>query len=645
MLYAPEAWDFSDRARSLVELVASMLAPALERGELARRERLASGGRAKQRATPPLPRASRTIVRRCQHGASGERFGAEVVAATGASRAGLWLLGSGQPERIASHCGPGHTHEDGAAREAQLENVVLEVLRTGKSVWMVSDKDRRARHPELPAAEEPACSALACLPILTQGCEGALAYTFDTCDALDGSAREFLHDVVHAGQHALERTRALDVNGPGVSLWRPRQLLLFGLGVIKKAPRASNLPLRRAQLLDTRPLRGAMRRPGRRGLGPTRPKKLNGETAGRDSAAPNADTCRPPLLPQKRLRPFDGRATIPMMFVSKVASKWMRRAWLFSAAVLGALAEARAAESVQQLEWDAPAACPSGQTVRARLSEVLGEGAERLKAFERVRGVVVQRGDGFLLTLEVLDGERRAARTIRAALCEDLAEAAALAVAWAMRHRATEGAEVSQPATGTDASVRDADDSARAADGGPRVPDGAQDEAPPLRLSAGAEALLDTSSLPSLAPGVGLQAGFRFGARHLAITGVLLPTATTTFASGSSVEFGLLAAGVRASQRLLDAWVDVSLSAGLEAGRFFGEGRGLIGARRANNVWLAPQVGLALEVPFTRTLALEWRVEALTPLARRAYVIDEVEPVHRPPALTARSALGVIWAL
>jgi hypothetical protein len=329
-----------------------------------------------------------------------------------------------------------------------------------------------------------------------------------------------------------------------------------------------------------------------------------------------------PAAPPEGLAPVRWRDNDPVMFVSKVASKWTLRAWLVLAAVLGAFVDARAAESVQQLEWDAPAACPSGQTVRARLSE-----------------------DGFDLTLEVFDGERRAVRAIRAALCEDLAEAAALAVAWAMRHRTKAGAEMSQPASGTNASVRVADDSDRAADDGPRVTNGAQNQAPSLRPSAGAEALLDTSSLPSLAPGVGLQAGFRLGATHLALTGVFLPAATTTLANGSSVEFGLLAGGLRVRQRVLDAWVDVSLSAGLEAGRFFAEGRGLVGARRANNVWLAPHIGVALEVPFTRTLALEWRVEALTPLARRAYVIDEVEPVHRPPALTARSALGVIWAL
>jgi hypothetical protein len=352
-----------------------------------------------------------------------------------------------------------------------------------------------------------------------------------------------------------------------------------------------------------------------------------------------------PAAPPEGLAPVRWRDNDPVMFVSKVASKWTLRAWLVLAAVLGAFVDARAAESVQQLEWDAPAACPSGQTVRARLSEVLGERPEQLRAFGRVRGVVVQRGDGFDLTLEVFDGERRAVRAIRAALCEDLAEAAALAVAWAMRHRTKAGAEMSQPASGTNASVRVADDSDRAADDGPRVTNGAQNQAPSLRPSAGAEALLDTSSLPSLAPGVGLQAGFRLGATHLALTGVFLPAATTTLANGSSVEFGLLAGGLRVRQRVLDAWVDVSLSAGLEAGRFFAEGRGLVGARRANNVWLAPHIGVALEVPFTRTLALEWRVEALTPLARRAYVIDEVEPVHRPPALTARSALGVIWAL
>jgi hypothetical protein len=96
---------------------------------------------------------------------------------------------------------------------------------------------------------------------------------------------------------------------------------------------------------------------------------------------------------------------------------------------------------------------------------------------------------------------------------------------------------------------------------------------------------------------------------------------------------------------VLHAGVDASVCGGLEVGRLSAEGRGLIGARRADNLWLAPGVGVELELPLSRALSLGWRLEALSPLARRSYEIDDANTVHRPPAVTARSALEVSFSL
>jgi hypothetical protein len=247
-----------------------------------------------------------------------------------------------------------------------------------------------------------------------------------------------------------------------------------------------------------------------------------------------------------------------------------------------------------------------------------------------VRGVIRRDGDDWQLTLEVLDGGERKSRLIAASSCEDLAEAAAVAIALALDAGAAERGD--------------------AANGDMRMEDTASVEGPALPAPAFAarflaHAVLDTGSLPKAALGVGAELRADLPFASFGLYGVILPEQSTDVSAGGSLDFRLWLAGARACRQVLRNAVEGAACLGLDAGVLSAAGSGLALSRQVNELWLAPNAGFELGARLSQQLAVLARTEAAFPLVRRPYVINDSQRIHRPPVLAPRVFVGLSWAL
>jgi hypothetical protein len=300
-----------------------------------------------------------------------------------------------------------------------------------------------------------------------------------------------------------------------------------------------------------------------------------------------------------------------------------------SGLALSLASSARASDEVSlRIAWDAPEDCPGARALDARLRETLGGDPAELGRLGLVQARVEREPSGYRLTLAVHDGGRVSERVFDAAACADLVEAAAVAITLALQAPL---ASTPEPASE------------------PRAPE-PRDQAPPaeperahgaLRWSLGAGAVLDVGSLPSPAPGLGVQGRASLGAWSLAPYGVLLASQREAVRAGGQVELGLWLAGLRGCYTVLAGTLGFAACAAFEAGRFHAQGVALSPGRSVNDPWLAPAVGLDAGWELSRALRLSVGLDAVAPLLRKQYAVNVNENVHAPSALSGRFWLGL----
>lgn len=316
------------------------------------------------------------------------------------------------------------------------------------------------------------------------------------------------------------------------------------------------------------------------------------------------------------------------------------------------------------LDWRAPAECPGRERVLEQLSEVLGQESPAQEAELgglRIVGDVERVGARWVLTLRVDDGARHNERRLESERCEELGHAAALALALLLEERVareqalaeagSEGANEAPPTAagaprpegGADAAavnVAGADDDADGVtEDEPPSPDNAP--SPPLfGVSAGARALLDSSTLPRPAWGLGASLSGRIDAWSAAVYAGWLPAQRQAARAGAQdVEFEAWAIGARGCRAVVGTrWV-LDVCAGAEAGQLLASGLTLDRARDVRNPWVSagPGVGLRWNRGGGAVQAL---AELMVPFARERYVVNEADLVHEAPAVTARLGLG-----
>jgi hypothetical protein len=309
-------------------------------------------------------------------------------------------------------------------------------------------------------------------------------------------------------------------------------------------------------------------------------------------------------------------------------------------ATLGSARAAWAARAAALIEWDAPETCLGASDVYARLSSLLGYEPETLGKLSHVRGSVVRTTNGYRLVLEAFEQGRRSSRLFEAASCDDLGDAAALALALALAPPVTDvGPQASSTASATaaEAATTLAVEEARA-----KLPSAANStEAGRVRGFAAAGAVVEDGALPGPAPGVGIAGGVRLGSVALGAYGVLLGSQLHQVAPAQSVQFALWFAGVRGCYTLLERTLELDACISFEAGRFGALGLDLQQARNTSDPWLAAGAALGARWPLTGFVGIELRAEPALPLRRKEYTVNGSESVHAPAVLSSRLYLGL----
>jgi len=324
-------------------------------------------------------------------------------------------------------------------------------------------------------------------------------------------------------------------------------------------------------------------------------------------------------------------------WASRIRSKWavlgcaLLAAWPFGVA--------RAGGARALIEWDAPEGCPGALEVYARLSNVLGSEPDTLGKLSRVRGTVLRAGTGYRLVLETLEHERRSSRLFEASSCDELVDAATLAIALALAPEGEAPGGAGEPRVEPSVTPSPA----------PPAPSVAADrelsESEPGAASYGgvanAAAVVEYGALPRAAPGVAIGAGVRWGAPSVHLQGVWLAPERLSVAPGREIELELMTAGLRGCYELRSAAPRLDACLGVEAGRMQARGLELQGAREVSDLWLAAGAALDARWALSHAIAVGARAEPMLPFERKEYTVNGSDAVFAPSRISARLYLGL----
>lgn len=315
---------------------------------------------------------------------------------------------------------------------------------------------------------------------------------------------------------------------------------------------------------------------------------------------------------------------------------WARLA-LAAAWAFPSPARADAATPPWRLEWEAPSTCPDSLAVYERVRERLGEEAISGE-LPRVRGAIVPIGKGQQLHLDIEEGGRRSSRVISGDDCDELVDAAVLAITLALQGNGTAApldAAPSSPAS-EPAGAPALDD---------RRPDGpesaSRSAAQKLRVSGAVEAVLDLSALPEPAPGLAIAVRGEIERWGLSAYGAWLPAQRLGVRADEFVDFELSTGGVRACHGLFEGVVRGDACALIEVGRLAASSADLDSSRDVANLWLATGAAFEVRKRVLQGLEVQLRAEPLVPLLRKQYAVNEGERIHAPAPLDARLYVGL----
>jgi len=286
-----------------------------------------------------------------------------------------------------------------------------------------------------------------------------------------------------------------------------------------------------------------------------------------------------------------------------------------------------------QLDWRAPAGCPTPAAMRDRIAEVAGESA---RSATRVQARARQLGSSWIVELDAGDG----LRSLRGRSCADVARAAALVIGMAVRRRA----EAPGPPT-------------QVADGElPRWSRSSSDDAPPQAEVRIARAVRerrpggpDLAVRATLGAATGVLPGWAGMARAGVETSwrraaLRLEAEAATLSSGLRLDSG---DEVAVRETLVAAvasgcWVMRPLSwcAGLEVGQVHASAVAQVDHVSGSALWTAVGAGPSLVAPLGDAISLVLHTEASVPLVFPRFFING-EGVSRPDPVSLRAGLGL----
>ena len=334
----------------------------------------------------------------------------------------------------------------------------------------------------------------------------------------------------------------------------------------------------------------------------------------------------------------------------------IKASWSLAGALVVSWPSAVAAQPTARLalDWHGPPGCPTSENVQARVDALLGGDASASSVADvRASGQVERVSNGFRLLLSMGVGTPSSSRVIEARTCDELAGAAAIAIA--LLARSTLGG-VSAPPAGENTPVSAADGSPNSAppDPHPNRETPNEKNTPPAETRLGGTRLLIDApiaavgwgSLPATGLGLAAAVGLRWNALRVAARGDLWQPQTYQV-SGLGTRFKLQSA--RAEACLVQSVYGVELGpcVGAAVQRLVGAGVAseVFSAKSRTAVWVSGAAGLFASVPTPGFAHLRFFGEAsvLVSPVRPRFVIDQLGPVHEPALAAPRLDLGCEW--
>jgi hypothetical protein len=301
-----------------------------------------------------------------------------------------------------------------------------------------------------------------------------------------------------------------------------------------------------------------------------------------------------------------------------------------------------AARAAAELRWTVPAGCGDGAALERKVSELLGEPLAQLSALS-IEGVIREQSPGqFRLWLQMRlppAGSPQSVRELEAADCQELFEAAALAISLAVTN-SEQRVSTAEPRVPAAAPAFD-----------PESPRPAQTKASaPVDAEAsfvlGAAALLDVGAFPQAAWGSELELAWQQRWLRISAQGGWLPPQRQRLADGSNqAEFALAFAAVSLCGRAQLGVLQGAACGGFEMGRLSAQAVDIALPKHASTAWRALEARLAIMWPFAAHIALLGSLGLSVPLTRAQFVLDGSRPEQRASLLCLRSLLGVEIAL
>ena len=263
--------------------------------------------------------------------------------------------------------------------------------------------------------------------------------------------------------------------------------------------------------------------------------------------------------------------------------------------------------SAAELRWEAPEGCPDVRALEAETEQVLSESLTRYPL--RVSAVVVAEPSQLSLALriEAPGGQPPRVRELQASSCQELMEAAAVAIALAAAESGKAPSPVQQDTAPPEAPPR-------------------PNAAPPLETRAvesglvlGAGAITDWIALPVTGIGAELQLGWRRDWFRFGVGGTWLGTRGADWAGSTRAEFGLYAADLLLCAQQRWSQVGIAACALGELGQIHAQ---LLGAAVRTTPWRALGARLTFSYWVLAPLEVAVSLAAIVPLTRPFFLGD-----------------------
>lgn len=300
------------------------------------------------------------------------------------------------------------------------------------------------------------------------------------------------------------------------------------------------------------------------------------------------------------------------------------------------------------LHWTAPAECPAADAVRAEMDRILGASSARPPAPIPVVAAVSRDPEGtWQVHLETPGDGAPRVREIHGATCAAIAETTALILAMMIDPAAAAAAPPSEAPRVPVEPPRLPIEAPRLPVEPPRLPVTPPEPPTPtptptsFRLTALTG--LDTASLPDLAFTLGLHGSFVYGPQRFELGLAFRPSrkGNSTMQTSAGADVDLLTGSAATCTQFSKGILEAGPCVGFELGRLHASGFGVSSPGEGSTLWAAIEGGGVLSVRIFSQLSLVLRLGAAVPLLRPSFVLVNVGPVFRPPAVTARGSTGV----